>query len=84
MEIFKTKIFSKWAKDVNITDQSLIEVVAEIENGLINVELGGNLIKQRVASKGHGKRGGARVIIAYARNEKIFFYMALKRKSMTT
>ena len=54
--------------------------MTEIENGLINVELGGNLIKQRIASKGHGKRGGARVIVAYAKHEKIFFIYGFEKK----
>ena len=37
--------------------------------GLIEVDLGGDLIKQRVAQAGAGKRGGYRTVIAYRRRD---------------
>jgi len=35
------------------------------ERGLIDADLGGGLIKQRVARKGQGRSGGYRMIVAY-------------------
>ena len=79
MEVFKTKLFSKWAKDALITDQSLIETVDEIEKGLIDADLGSNLIKKRIANKGRGKRGGTRVILAYKVDEFMFFLFGFEK-----
>jgi hypothetical protein len=43
------------------------------DSGLIDADLGGGLIKQRVARKGQGKRGGYRTILAYRSGERAVF-----------
>jgi hypothetical protein len=43
----------------------LREAIARAERGLIDADLGGGLIKQRVARQGQGRSGGYRVIVAY-------------------
>lgn len=73
MNIFKTRWFARWAKKENITDQNLLDAVDEIISGLIDADLGGGLHKKRIALAGKGKRGGARTIIAYNKNDVIFF-----------
>jgi hypothetical protein len=40
---------------------------------LIDVDLGGGLIKQRVSREGQGKSGGFRTIIAYKIKNRAFF-----------
>ena len=55
MRIFKTRIFNKYARKQNITDDELCQAAAEIENGLVDANYGGNLFKKRVARKGEGK-----------------------------
>jgi len=45
-----------------------------MEQGLIDVNLGGNVYKKRVAIKGRSKRGGVRTLIA-TRFEETIFYM---------
>jgi hypothetical protein len=51
----------------------LVEAVSRAERGLVDADLGGHLIKQRVARKGEGRRGGYRVVIALqAANRAIF------------
>jgi len=47
--------------------------VAEIEKGLIDADLGGHVIKKRVALVGRGKSGGARTLLAYRVEDKAFF-----------
>jgi hypothetical protein len=54
MLIFKTKTFTKNAASEGLTDEALKKAIAEIEQGLVNAVLGGNLIKKRVAV---GSRG---------------------------
>jgi hypothetical protein len=73
VRIFKTRHFSKWAKKVGIKDINLVKSAVEVENGLIDAELGTNLIKKRIASGSKGKKGGFRIILAYKKNYKIFF-----------
>lgn len=73
MQVFKTRWFARFAQRENITDTSLREAIARAERGLIDAELGGGLIKQRVARRGQGRSGGHRAIIAYLAGSKAFF-----------
>jgi hypothetical protein len=71
--IFKTRTFSRWMNKAGVTDASLIKAIREMEQGLIDAELGGYLFKKRVALLGQGKRGGARTIVASRLNNRWFF-----------
>ena len=64
MRIFKTKVFDRWASKVGITDTALLSVVANMERGLVDADLGGNLFKQRIALPGRGKSGSTRTFLA--------------------
>ena len=72
MKIYKTRPFMKWAKKEGISDQDLRSVIGDMEKGQIVASLGGRLYKQRVAL-GKGKRGGARVIVAFVADDRSFF-----------
>jgi hypothetical protein len=75
MQVFKTRWFGRFAKREGIRDKSLREAIARAERGLIDADLGGGLIKQRVARPGKGRSGGYRVIVAYRiRNRAVFLY----------
>ena len=69
MRIFKTKWLARFAKHEGIADSSLREAVARAERGLIDADLGGGLIKQRVARRGKGRSGGHRGAAAHERIE---------------
>lgn len=73
MRIFKTRLFARWAKKEKLTDKSLCQAVKEIEQGLVDADLGGHVYKKRIPLPGRGKRGGARSILAYQLAEKAFF-----------
>ncbi|MDP7549000.1 MAG: type II toxin-antitoxin system RelE/ParE family toxin [Alphaproteobacteria bacterium] len=79
MRIFKTRIFNKYARKQNITDDELCQAAAEIENGLVDANYGGNLFKKRVARKGEGKSGGHRTILAYVKGDKVFFMYGFEK-----
>ena len=83
MRIIKTKEFKKWGISENISDQNLIKAISEIESGLIDVNLGGGLIKKRVAIGSSGKSGGARTIIAYKKGKRAFFLYGFKKNEMS-
>lgn len=74
MRIFKTKLFSRFAKRERITDAMLYEAVERAEKGILDADLGGNIIKQRVAREGQGRSKGYRVLIA-ARIKKRYVFM---------
>lgn len=73
VRIFKTKYFAKFAEKNDIDDEMLIEAVERAEQGLIDANLGANVIKQRVARKGCGRSGGYRTLILYKINGNHFF-----------
>ena len=60
-------------KKLQISDEALCAAVMEMEAGLIDADLGGNVLKKRVRLPGHGKRGGARTIVATKRAGRWFF-----------
>lgn len=79
MRIFKTKLFDKWAVKERISDKMLIEVIKEMNQGLIDAALGGYVYKKRVALKGQGKSGSARTLLAYRVADKAFFMYGFKK-----
>lgn len=75
MRIFVIKEFSKWAKSCDLTDDLLAKAVDEIELGLIDADLGGHLLKKRIATKGRGKSGSVRTLLTFSKgNRTIFMY----------
>lgn len=73
MQIYKTRPFDKWAGKEGLTDSVLALAVAEVESGLIDADLGGHVVKKRVALPGRGKSGGARTLLAYRLGDRAFF-----------
>ncbi len=73
MRVFRTRPFGRFARSEDITDSVLREAVARAEEGRIDADLGGGVIKQRVARPGEGKSGGFRTIILFRRGERAFF-----------
>lgn len=73
MQIYKTRLFEKWADKEGLTDDALCVAVDEMERGLIDVDLGGHMVKKRVALPGRGKRGGSRTLLAYRMGDRAFF-----------
>src|ERR1700733_12759083 len=75
MQIYKTRWFARFARHERISDASLQEAIERAERGLVDADLGGGLIKQRVARRGQGRSGGYRVIVAYrVRDLAVFLY----------
>jgi hypothetical protein len=70
---FKTKIFTKWMRKVGLKDQDLLLAILEMETGLIDADLGGDVYKKRIGLPGVGKRSGARTVVASKLYRKWFF-----------
>jgi hypothetical protein len=74
VRIFKTKALARFTKREAIGDESLVAAIEAARRGLIDAELGGGLIKQRVARPGQGKRGGFRMLIGFRPDRAIFLF----------
>ena len=55
MRTFKTIAFTRFADKAGISDVALCRAVREAERGLVAADLGGGVIKQRIARSGQGK-----------------------------
>jgi len=73
VRIFKSRWFQRFARKEGIADAALREAVARAEKGQIDADLGGEVIKQRIARPGQGRSRGYRTIILFRRGVKAFF-----------
>ena len=55
MRIFTIKPFRKWAQNNDLTDDLLRDAVNEVEKGIVDANLGGNLYKKRMLQKAEVK-----------------------------
>jgi hypothetical protein len=81
--VFKTRQFAKWMRKTDLTDDALCLAVSEMVSGLVDAELGGDVLKKRVALPGRGKRGGARTLVATRRASRWFFVFGFEKNEKT-
>ncbi len=75
MRVFKTKEFARFARREKIADAMLCEAIGRAERGIIDGDLTGGLIKQRVARPGQGRSGGFRTLIVFrAKTRSVFVH----------
>ncbi len=72
MSLYKTREFASWAKGEGLSNASLQDAFEDLKNGGGD-SLGGHVHKVRVALGNRGKRGGARTLIAYKKDNQGFF-----------
>ena len=77
--VFKTRQFAKWMRKTDLTDEALCLAVSEMLGGLVDADLGGDVLKKRVALPGRGKRGGARTLVATRRASRWFFVFGFEK-----
>jgi len=82
MRIFKTRWLVRFARREGIPDSSLREAIARAEKGLIDADLGGGLIKQRVARTGKGRSGGYRILVAYRVGDRAVFLYGFAKNDL--
>ena len=80
MRIFKNRWFEKFARKQDIADAVLVEAIRRAEAGLIDADLGGGILKQRLARKGGGKSSGYRAVLVFRSGDlAVFLYGFAKR-----
>ena len=65
MTVLKRKDFARWQAGARLPDDALCNAVPEMENGLIDVDLGGFLYKKRVAQPILSARIGQRYVFLH-------------------
>jgi hypothetical protein len=73
VRIFKSRWFQRFARKEGIEDTALSEAIARAEKGQIDADLGGEVIKQRIARPGQGKSKGYRVVVFFRGGVRAFF-----------
>jgi len=71
--IYKNKAFTRFARQQRISDVALCEAVERAERGRVDADLGGGVIKQRIARPGEGRSGGFRSIVLFRSADRSFF-----------
>ena len=73
LRVFKNTWFQRFARKERIADAALCDAVARAEKGQIDADLGGSVLKQRVARPGAGRSGGYRVILLFRAGDRALF-----------
>lgn len=77
--ILKTRHFAKWALKAGLTDSLLKTAIIEIQLGLLDADLGGGIVKKRIALPGKGKRGSTRTLLATNFGDRWFFVFGFQK-----
>ena len=77
--VFKTRYFARWMRKTELSNSALCAAVAEMVQGLLDADLGGGVVKKRVALPGRGKSGGARTLVATNRGNRWFFVFGFEK-----
>ena len=79
LQVFATKTFTRWMRKNKVTQEDLLYATQEMVNGLFDADLGGYVVKKRLALHGRGKSSGARTIVATKFVERWFFLFGFEK-----
>jgi hypothetical protein len=79
MKILATKQLSKWANKNSVSTRDLFLAGEEVLNGDFEANLGGHIIKKRVAINNSGKRSGVRMILFFREGERLIYIHGFKK-----
>lgn len=82
MKVFKNSWFGRFARKEKISADALWDAVERAENGQIDADLGGGVIKQRIARPGEGKSKGYRSIVIFRKGELSFFVYGFSKSEL--
>ena len=82
MRVFKNAWFGRFARKRKISEEVLWDAVDRAEKGLVDADLGGGVIKQRIARQGEGKSKGYRSIVLYRKGDKAFFVYGFPKSDL--
>lgn len=82
MKVFKNAWFGRFARKEKISAGALWDAVERAENGQIDADLGGGVIKQRIARPGESKSKGYRSIVLFRKGELSFFVYGFSKSEL--
>lgn len=77
--ILKTKAFTRWARKASLRDAALCGAIQEMVDGSIDANLGGGVLKKRIALPGMGKSGGTRTLVATNKGSRWYFVFGFEK-----
>jgi hypothetical protein len=84
LRIFVTRWFARFARRERIARADLREAIRRAESGLLDADLGGGVIKQRIARPHAGKSGGFRSIVLFRSGDRAFFVYGFAKSARAT
>jgi len=84
MRVFKTPAFARSLRRSRLRESQLCEAVDEMARGLIDADLGGGIVKKRVALPGAGKSGGTRMLVATNKDDRWFFLFGFRKNERSS
>lgn len=81
MKVYKTRQFKRWSDKEKLSDTALKQAVEEMNQGLVEANLGGHVYKKRIATQGKGKRSSARTLLAFKVGGKAFFMYGFSKNT---
>src|SRR6185437_3792222 len=82
MRVFKNPWSARFARKERIADATLCDAVARAEMNLMDADLGGGLIKQRISRPGAGKSGGYRTLVFYRSGSRAVFAVGFAKSDL--
>lgn len=82
LAVYLTKPFARFARKARIREVELWETARLANAGAIDADLGGGVIKQRIARAGEGKSGGARAIFLFRFKGRAVFVFGFEKKDL--
>ncbi len=83
VKVLGTKLFQRFALGEGLGEEELCRAAAQIVAGQVDADLGGGVIKQRLARKGRGKSSGYRTIVLFRRGTRMVFAYGFAKKDRT-
>lgn len=80
LSVYKNKPFARFARKARITEADLWKAAQLANQGAIDADLGGGVIKQRIARASEGKSGGSRSIILFRKGDRAIFVYGFEKK----
>ena len=79
VQVLVTKPFARWMRKSQVANADILYATQEMVQGLIDANLGGHLVKKRVALRGRGKSAGARTIVATKFEQRWIFLFGFEK-----
>lgn len=80
--VSKTRPFARFAHKAHIRDADLWEAARLANEGRVDANLGGGVIKLRIARADEGKSGGSRCVILFRMGERAVFVHGFEKKDL--